>query len=342
MASPRTIWILTDGKAGDVAQCAGVAEALQLPYEMRTVSPSVPYSWWLPFGPIPLKDRETCAGSPIQAPYPDIAIASGRRAAAYLKRLKRASGGRTFTVFLKDPKTGPKTADLLWVPEHDKLRGPNVLVTPTSPHKFSASRLADLKSAPFPEIDSRPAPKVAVLVGGNSRHHTFTEENQSQFIDGLKMMAADDRATFLITVSRRTPVAFAKSIEDLAKNGGHYYWTGEGINPYGHFLAKSDAIVATADSTNMIGEATATGRPVHVFHPSGGHDKITRFLGTLEQLGCVQPFPGPLKTTTYEPIDATPVIAERILADYGAAHNAGSAQAVAVHPAITAETRKTD
>ncbi|WP_209011016.1 mitochondrial fission ELM1 family protein [Labrenzia sp. PHM005] len=342
MASPSTIWILSDGKAGDVAQCVGVAEALHLPYEMRTVAPKPPYSWWLPYGPFPPKDRETHADSPIAPPYPDIALASGRRAAAYLKRVKKASGGKTFTVFLKDPRTGPGSADLIWVPEHDKLRGLNVLVTPTSPHKFSASRLAELKSEPFPEIDSPPAPKVAVLLGGDSRHHTFTESDQKRFIDGLRQMATDDQAHFLITVSRRTPADLAKAVEELAISGGHYFWAGDGPNPYGHFLAKADAFVATADSTNMIGEATSTGRPIHVFHPSGGHDKITRFLGTLEQLGCVHPFPGPMKTTTYEPIDATPVIAERILADYSALHHAGTPSSGEEHPAVTVETRKTD
>lgn len=328
MAAPHTIWILTDGKAGDVAQCAGVAEYLGLAYEMRTVSPTPPYSWWLPFGPIPLSDRENQPKSPIAPPFPDLVLASGRRAAGYLKRIKAASRGKTFTVFLKDPRTGPKTADLIWVPEHDPLRGENVLVTPTSPHKFSPSRLKALKSEIVAEIDSVPAPKVAVLVGGNSRHHTFSEDDQSRFLTGLQNTADSQKAHFLITVSRRTPVGLADKVRDLAKSGGHYYWDGHGTNPYGHFLAKSDAIIATADSTNMIGEATATGRPVHVFHPSGGHEKITRFLGTLERLGCVHPFPGPLKTTTYEPIDATPVIAQRILADYNALHQAGTVPAV--------------
>jgi hypothetical protein len=107
-ASPRSLWILTDGKAGDVAQCVGVADTLNLPHEMRTVSPKPPYSWWMPFGPFPPADREDQPGSPLAPPFPDIAVASGRRAAAYLRRLKKASNGKTFTVFLKDPRSGAK------------------------------------------------------------------------------------------------------------------------------------------------------------------------------------------------------------------------------------------
>jgi len=316
--APSTVWVLTDGKAGDLAQCIGVAEALGCPYETRRIAPRPPFSWWLPFGPTDPREWEGRPGSPLAPPYPDIAIASGRRAAGYLRRIKRLSKGRTFTVFLKDPRTGLEAADLIWVPDHDTLRGRNVLVTPTSPHKFSAEKLSSLRVQAAPELDRLKSLRVAVLVGGDSRHHSFTEDDQHRLLNALRVLAQEESATLMITTSRRTPPALSYGLSSLAKSGGHFYWTGKEPNPLGLFLAKADAIIATADSTNMIGEATATGKPVHVFLPSGGHDKITRFLGNLERIGAVHPFPGPLKTTTYEPIDATPVIAERILTDYAA------------------------
>jgi len=316
--SPSSVWILTDGKAGDLAQCVGVAEAVGLPFETRRVAPRAPFSWWLPYGPIDPREREDRPGSPIAPPYPDIAIASGRRTVAYLRRVKRLSGGRTFTVFLKDPRTGTGAADLIWVAEHDRLRGGNVMVTPTSPHRFSASVLSELRAATNPEIDKLGAPRVAVLVGGDSRHHRFSNEDQTRLLDGLRETARTSGAKFMITASRRTPAALAQGLAGLARESGHYFWTGEGPNPYGLYLAKADAIIATADSTNMIGEAASTGKPIHVFEPGGGHAKITRFLGTLRALGVIHPFPGPLKTTTYEPMNATPAIASRILRDYAA------------------------
>ncbi|MET1411835.1 mitochondrial fission ELM1 family protein [Roseibium sp. HPY-6] len=315
---PQSAWVLTDGKAGDMAQCVGVVEALGVSYESRTIAPRPPFSWWLPFGPTDPREWETRQHSPIAPPYPDIVVASGRRAAAYLRRIKWLSKGNTFTVFLKDPRTGPSAADLIWVPEHDRLRGRNVLVTPTSPHRFSAEKLATLRSDSVAAIDKLAHPRIAVLVGGDSRHHTFTEADQSHFLNGLRELANEESARFMITASRRTPPALAYGLSSLAKSGGHLYWTGEAPNPLGHYLAKADAIVATADSTNMIGEATATGKPIHVFQPSGGHSKITGFLESLERLGVIHPFPGPLKTTTYEPIDATPVIADRIKLDFSA------------------------
>jgi mitochondrial fission protein ELM1 len=35
-----------------------------------------------------------------------------------------------------DPRTGTNSADLIWVPEHDRRRGPNVLSTLTAPHRY--------------------------------------------------------------------------------------------------------------------------------------------------------------------------------------------------------------
>ncbi|MTI45574.1 nucleoside-diphosphate sugar epimerase [Roseibium hamelinense] len=310
---PRLVWVLTDGKAGDEAQCVGVAEALGVPYSVRRIAPRAPFSWFLPHGPIDPKESERLPGSPIAPPFPDVAIASGRRAAAYLKRIKTASGGQTFTVFLKDPRIGQDAADVIWVPEHDQLRGANVLVSPTSPHRFSGEKLQDLRAGADPDIDALPCPRIAVLVGGNSRHHRFEKDDVAEFTRGLSEWNKDQSAGFMITASRRTPEGLKSALKSFAQECGAIFWDGTGGNPMERFLAKADAIVATADSTNMIGEAAATGKPIHVFRPSGGHAKIERFLANLEKKGVIHPFPGPFKTTTYEPIDATPWIAQDIL-----------------------------
>ena len=117
----------------------------------------------------------------------------------------------------------------------------------------------------------------------------------------------------MITVSRRTPDLLTHRLKVFVRDDNHIMWNGKGENPLASYLAKADAIVVTADSTNMIGEAAGTGVPVHVFHPSGGHAKISQFLGTLDRLGVIHPFPGPLKTTTYDPLDPTGDIAKAIL-----------------------------
>jgi N-methylhydantoinase A/oxoprolinase/acetone carboxylase beta subunit len=80
----------------------------------------------------------------------------------------------------------------------------------------------------------------------------------------------------------------------------------------------ADAIVATADSVNMIGEAAATGVPVLVFEPTGGHGKIGKFLNGLAEHGVVHRFEGNLVGERYEPLDSTRAIAGAALAAFRA------------------------
>src|ERR1700689_193751 len=95
-------WILTDGKIGDEVQCRGLAEALHVEADLRHVAPRGRVAWAMPFGPIDPRESPRSPGSPLAPPYPDLAIAAGRRAVPYLRALKRLSQGATFTVFLKD------------------------------------------------------------------------------------------------------------------------------------------------------------------------------------------------------------------------------------------------
>jgi uncharacterized protein len=303
-----SVWSLTDGKAGDEAQCLGVTERLGLAAELRHVRPRRPYAWLMPHGPIDPAEAPGRPDSPIRPPFPDIAIGSGRRAVAYLRRVRSETGGRTFTVFLKDPRVGLSAADMIWVPEHDPLRGENVLVTLSSPHRISAERLVAAAAQPVPWAKPKGRPLVAVLLGGDSQHFTFTEDDNRRLITALEGIVRDG-AYLAVTPSRRTPAALAGAIEALVAASGGFWWNGTGENPFVQLLAHATAIVATADSVNMAGEAAATGKPILLFTPSGGHGKIQSFLDGLELHGAVRPLSGRLELWSYEPVDATPVIA---------------------------------
>ena len=310
-AGRPTAWVLTDGKAGDESPCLGLVEAMGLAPEVRRVAPRALFSGLMPHGPIDPAEAPGRAGSPIAPPFPDLLVASGRRAVPYLRAVKRASGGRTFTVFLKDPRTGPGTADLIWVPEHDRLRGRNVIATPTSPHRISPARLAAARAAPDPRVAALARPRVAVLAGGDSRHHRFAPDDVARLSGGLRALA-EAGASLAVTLSRRSPPVLREALAALAVPPRHFLWDGTGENPYVSLLAGADAIVVSADSTNMVGEAAATGTPVLVFEPSGGHRKIAAFLDGLRRHGAVRPFAGRLEAFAYQPLDTTVEIARAV------------------------------
>src|SRR3546814_5345190 len=91
-------------------------------------------------------DRATFA-----EPWPDVLITCGRKSAMLAMAVKQASKGRTTTIHVQDPKASPRNWDLLVVPEHDRVRGPNVVVTQGAPHRVTQLKLrsgaeADRKS----------------------------------------------------------------------------------------------------------------------------------------------------------------------------------------------------
>jgi len=305
-------WVLSDGKVGDELQGLSVAEALGIRPEIRRVKPRAPFTWMMPWGPIDPRERPSVPGSPIAPPYPDLLLASGRRAVPYLRFVKRASGARTYTVFLKDPRTGAETADFIWSPDYDRLRGPNVLTTLTPPHRVSARRIEQARAHPDPRLAALPCPRVAVLVGGDSRHHRFTDRDVALLLEHLSTLAQSG-AGLMITASRRTPSSLREALPDLAARHGAFYWDGTGENPYVALLSLADFIVATADSFNMIGEAAASGKPILVFEPSGGHPKLDVYMERLRAHGIVHPFEGRLVGQAYEPLNSTLKIAAAIV-----------------------------
>ena len=157
------VLLLGSGKAGHEINIVGVAEALGAPYELQRVNPRKPFLWMSPFGPVDPRDAGLFAPPP-----PDIVIASGRVTVPYLRAFKRLGGARVFAVFLQDPRFGRGAIDLIWVPEHDRHRGPNVISTLTSPHPFSPRRLAAARAAPDARLAALPGPRCAVVLGGPS------------------------------------------------------------------------------------------------------------------------------------------------------------------------------
>ncbi|MCA0406124.1 MAG: mitochondrial fission ELM1 family protein [Proteobacteria bacterium] len=314
------VWVVSDGKAGDLNQCLGVAEQLGLQADSRIVKPRTPWRWFMPrlwSTPLGIDPAEAPGKTdgPLQGPLPQIVLASGRRAASYLPAIKRASGGRAFTVFLKDPRTSAEIADFIWVPQHDALRGPNVLATLLSPHRLSPQKLAMARSSLRPEIARLPGPRVAVLAGGTSRDFTFSRFDMVRLAADLDNLAREG-ASLMITPSRRTPEDLKAALMSVITERGGYWWEPDTPNPYFEMLATADAIVVTADSVNMVGEALVTGKPVMVFRPSGGSRKIDDFLAAVQSAGLTRPFAGTLERYSYAPQDATPLIALELARRY--------------------------
>jgi mitochondrial fission protein ELM1 len=310
----RSCWIISDGKAGNDAQTRGVFDALELSYEVKRIDPAGLWKLLGPWGPVSPAERFGTERSQFRPPWPDFAIAAGRLTTPYIRRLKQSAGRHTYTVILLDPKVGSGAADLFWVPEHDRLRGPNVITTLTAPHSYTPRRLAELRRAMPADIAALPAPRVALALGGPDGNYRYTREAVARLVSAVRSLLGMG-AGLMITPSRRTPAEFAAAVREASEGTPHLFWRGEGDNPYPHFLAHADAFIAPADSVNMVGEACATGKPVYVFEPDGGSRKRSRFHEALRRYGATRPLPEPferLEAWSYAPLNSAGTIAGEI------------------------------
>lgn len=309
-----TAWLITDDKIGMQVQCRGVADALGIKAVHKQVAPCGLHRILSPWGSVARSERLGATGSLFAPPWPEIAIATGRLSIPYLRALARLAGPQTFTVVLQDPKTGTGTADLIWVPQHDRLRGPNVITTLTSAHSFPPARLAELRARVPEPIAALPSPRVTVVLGGTGGGYAFTAADIARLEGALAALAALG-VSFMVTPSRRTPAALLDAVERATAGRPRILWRGTGENPYAQFLAHADLLVVTADSVNMTGEACATGRPVYVFCPSKESAKFARFHAALREAGATRLLPDRpthIETWSYALPDAAHVIAAEI------------------------------
>ena len=308
----QSCWILTDGKIGMVNQCLGLARALGHDPDIKTIDLRRPWTW-LPPTFIPAKTSVITADStPLAPPWPDLLIASGRKSVAPAQAIRRASGGETFCVQIQDPGISVGAFDLVVAPAHDQLRGANVVSTLGAMQGVDPTALEAARVAFADRVGRLPRPLAGVLLGGDNAVYRMTSEIGTTLAAQLRVLAADQGWGLAITPSRRTPVFVIEAIRKALTGLDVDIWNETGPNPYLGFLAHADSLIVTGDSVNMVSEAVATGKPVHVVHLEGGSKKFSRFHEALAARGITRPFAGALEQWAYDPLDDMAVVVGEI------------------------------
>jgi len=337
-----TCWVVSEGIAGTENQCIAVAEALGIPFEVKRIALKQP---WKALSPYIGFEQAWSFIPEIKPPYPDLLIAAGRKAIAASRYIKKVSGGKTFTVQIQDPRVSPEQFDLVAVPFHDPARGDNVIVTDAAPNRVSVTS-CELRVASFPELTALPSPRVAVLLGGNSKAYRFDARavaEQLSRIEGSLMITpsrrtgAENVEILKSALSNRHPVGTSaassherdpekSSIKDAdtvdtrcfssaspKRVDDVYFYEGDGPNPYFAMLALADFIVVSADSASMLSDACSTGKPVYMIPMKGGHRRIDKLHKHLQDIGALRVLgTGNLEAYSYEPLNDAAKIAEAI------------------------------
>lgn len=308
------IWGITGGRRGNDVLVEGVAAALGGQFRLIHTDLSPPYKWLAPYR---LAERAATKDPQIAPPFPDMVIASGRQAVPHARFIKRASRGAVFTVFLQDPIVSPRHFDFVWAPAHDRCAAS--MSTILSPHGMTQDILqtaADKMKARLLSNTVR-GKKIAVLIGGPNSVYPFAADEMQKLADGLAALAKQGHY-LMITLSRRSPDAYAEKLRAALPDGSYFLWDNQGDNPYHAMLGLAEQIIVTADSVNMVGEACLPGVPVQVFQLRGGSAKFNRFHDALMDADITRPFDGALENWSTQSHNPTQEITAAIEAAYAA------------------------
>ena len=271
----NSIWVLTDDRAGNVAQALGVAEALRDIAGKPFTTKGIRYT---PLAKLPLQGASLLgltseSRMSLAPPWPQLVIGAGRRTAPVARWIKRQSGGRTRTVQIMYPgRRAAPDFDLIAVPRHDcELPGgdgANILRITGAPHRLTGAKLAAAAETWSPRFRHLKRPFVAVMVGGATHSRPFPTHFAADLGRRAAAMAGDLGGSVLLTTSRRTGGdAEAALLANIPEPRHAFLWSQGGENPYLGYLALADRIVVTGDSVSMCSEASAAGKPVHIYAP---------------------------------------------------------------------------
>ncbi|GGJ98425.1 mitochondrial fission ELM1 family protein [Luteimonas terricola] len=311
----RGVLALSDGRAGNARQAHALAAALAPAPGGLVLVPKAPWRWLAPrrlpgdrgaFGP------EFAA---LLAAPPALAVGCGRQA-ALATRILRGRGARV--VQLLDPRLPTQHWNLVVAPEHDGLRGGNVISLVGSLHPVDDAWLARARDA-FPDIANLPTPRIAVLVGGPSAHAGFGVADFEALMAAAEGMAARAGGSLLVTASRRTPEAVRAALRARPRRVPTLAWVdaADGANPYAGLLAWADRIACTADSVNMLSEACATAAPVFVQHPGAMRGRPRRFIDALLARDRIRPLDAAALPFEVQPLRETTRVAAEVRARLG-------------------------
>lgn len=315
MAEAPEVWVLADDRPGNAGQCLGVADALGLPYVVKTIT-------YGPLAALPnlllgasLNGVSAESRSALTPPWPYLVIAAGRRTAPVARAIKRLGGGRPVLVQVMDPGPGGRDDfDIVAAPRHDRMHPrANVLTITGAPHRVTPERLSEAAVVWGPRFVDLPRPRIGLIVGGSTRRRAFTEAMGRDLGTRASAMAATVGGSLLITTSRRTGAAASTLLAALSGPMFSYRWGTEGDNPYMGILAVADALIVTGDSVSMASEAAASTAPLYLFAPRDlVSAKHARFHDDLYRDGYARPFDGRLDAWTHPALNAARDIAAAI------------------------------
>ncbi len=299
--------LLTQGMHGMVSQVEGLAKALKLNFKHQNIKLK-PFWNLIPpkFSPISenlLTEKFVCDSKVI--------ISCGRKSVIPSIALKKRLGNQIFNIHIQDPKVSFKHFDLIISPDHDGVKGDNVLTTRGSIHYLTKKEILD--NSKYLSLDKKKKQIVSFIIGGPNKYYNYSDDQIHYLFNKVKTVFTPDKFQIVVIPSYRTPEkVIKKAYNTFSVN--HYVVKKIDKKAYLSALAISDFIIVTCDSTSMISEAAVTGKPVYMamMKPRKSIRRFKSFYNQFKNLGIAKELTDTIDNWSYDKLDEVNRIAPLI------------------------------
>ena len=301
--------LLTQGMHGMISQVEGLAKALDIDFTHHTVEPN---NFWKMVPPKFTPISQTVYKK-IDLNDFDIIISCGRKSVIPSIHQKSISKKKVFNIHIQDPKVNYGHFDFIVAPEHDSIKGKNVINTKGAIHYLTNEEIIRNKDYLNSFIKKDQRKICSLILGGPTKYYEYSLKNMENIFCILNDLLKKKDFQLVVIPSMRTPknsIDYAK--EYFGKN--HTIVDNVDKKAYLSALSISQNIVVTCDSSSMISEASLTGKPIYVANisPRKNDKRFKKFRNLFRELNIIRNLGEEEENWNYQKLDETNRVARII------------------------------
>ena len=301
--------LLTQGMHGMISQVEGLAKALDIDFTHHTVELN---NFWKTIPPKLTPISQSVYKKINQSDF-DVIISCGRKSVVPSIHLKNISKKKVFNIHIQDPKVNLDNFDFIIAPEHDSLRGQNVITTKGAIHYLTENEIFKNKDYLHSFIKKDERKICTLILGGPTKYYDYTLNNMENIFSILNELLKRKNFQLVVIPSMRTPKA---SIDYAAKWFGKNHTIIHNVDKKAYLsaLSISEKIVVTCDSSSMISEAALTGKPIYVANilPKKNDKRFIKFRNLFRELNIIRNLGEKEENWNYLKLDETNRVAKMI------------------------------
>ena len=299
--------LLTEGMHGMISQVEGLAKALDLDFIHEKIELN---NFWEMIPPKITPIQKFVFKNNIENNF-DIVISCGRKSVIPSIYLKQKFKNKIMNIHIQDPKVSLDNFDFIVAPEHDGLKGKNVLTTKGAIHYLRNSELSENENYLKSQINKEKL--VTLIVGGPNKYYDYNDKTIDEIFLKIKDNFINKGYQLIFIPSMRTP-------QNVINKAENYFGQNQIIitnvdkKAYLSSLKLADHIVVTCDSTSMISEAAMTGKPIYVAQMPAikNNKRFRKFFELFKSLNIIKDLENSVEEWNYEKLNETDKISSYI------------------------------